>query len=122
MENNIQQKEIKKNARQIINENFFGLLKERKISLKEYAKENGLDPSTISKWKSGNSSMNTEELSESLNKAMSETKSVLLFSSHDRQLLSTIANRIIYLRADGSYVDKYLTYEDFEEYLQNTAK
>jgi ATPase subunit of ABC transporter with duplicated ATPase domains len=53
---------------------------------------------------------------------MSETKSVLLFSSHDRQLLSTIANRIIYLRADGSYVDKYLTYEDFEEYLQNTAK
>jgi ATPase subunit of ABC transporter with duplicated ATPase domains len=59
---------------------------------------------------------------ESLNKAMSETKSVLLFSSHDRQLLSTIANRIIYLRADGSYVDKYLTYEDFEEYLQNTAK
>ncbi|MFA6829748.1 MAG: ABC transporter ATP-binding protein, partial [Bacilli bacterium] len=59
---------------------------------------------------------------EALNKAMSETKSVLLFSSHDRELISSIANRIIYLKADGTYIDKYLNYEDFEEYLENTSK
>jgi ATPase subunit of ABC transporter with duplicated ATPase domains len=59
---------------------------------------------------------------ESLNKAMNETKSVLLFSSHDRQLLNSIANRIIYIRSDGTYVDKYLTYDEFEDYLYNTEK
>ena len=59
---------------------------------------------------------------ESLNKAMNDTKSVLLFSSHDRQLLNSIANRIIYIRSDGSYVDKYLTYDEFEDYLYNTEK
>lgn len=62
------------------------------------------------------------EAIEALNKAMSETKSVLLFSSHDRQLMNSIANRIIYIRADGSYIDKYLTYDEFEEYLYNTEK
>lgn len=59
---------------------------------------------------------------ESLNKAMKETKSVLLFSSHDRELINSIANRIIYIKADGTYIDKYLTYEEFEEYLENTQK
>jgi ATPase subunit of ABC transporter with duplicated ATPase domains len=62
------------------------------------------------------------EAIESLNKAMLETKSVLLFSSHDRELLNSIANRIIYLRADGSFVDKILTFDEFEEYLYNTEK
>ena len=57
---------------------------------------------------------------ESLNRAMLDTKSVLLFSSHDRQLLNSIANRVIYLRSDMTYVDKYLTYDEFEEYLKNT--
>ena len=52
---------------------------------------------------------------ESLNKAMKETKSVLLFSSHDRELKNTMANRIIYLRADGTYVDRYMTYDEFED-------
>ena len=59
---------------------------------------------------------------ESLNKAMKEAKSVLLFSSHDRQLMNSIANRVIYLKADGTYIDKYLTYDEFEEYLMNTSK
>jgi ATPase subunit of ABC transporter with duplicated ATPase domains len=59
---------------------------------------------------------------ESLNKAMKETHSVLLFTSHDRELINTIANRIIYLRADGTYLDKYLTYDEFQEYLENTER
>jgi len=54
---------------------------------------------------------------ESLNRAMSENKSVLIFSSHDRQLLNSIANRIIYIRADGTYVDKYMTYDEFEDMM-----
>jgi ATPase subunit of ABC transporter with duplicated ATPase domains len=52
---------------------------------------------------------------ESLNKAMKETKSVLLFSSHDRELMNTMANRIIYLKADGTYIDRNMTYDEFEE-------
>ncbi len=55
---------------------------------------------------------------ESLNRAMSETKSVLLFTSHDRELINTIANRIIYIKADGSFIDKYMTYDEFEDYLE----
>ena len=54
---------------------------------------------------------------ESLNRAMSETKSVLVFSSHDRQLINSIANRIIYIKKDGTYIDKYMSYDEFEEYV-----
>lgn len=58
---------------------------------------------------------------ESLNRAMQETKSVLLFTSHDRQLINSIANRIIYIKADGSYVDCYLTYDELEELQEKNA-
>lgn len=51
---------------------------------------------------------------EALNKAMSETKSVLVFSSHDRELLNTICNRIIYIKSDGTYIDRQMTYDEFE--------
>jgi len=55
---------------------------------------------------------------ESLNRALSRTKVVLMFSSHDRQLLQSTANRVIYLKADGTYIDRQTTtYEEFEEYL-----
>lgn len=54
---------------------------------------------------------------QSLNRAMKDTRSVLLFGSHDRELINTIANRIIYLKADGTYIDKYMTYDEFEDYL-----
>lgn len=60
---------------------------------------------------------------ESLNRAMSETKSVLLFSSHDRQLLNSIANRILYIKEDGTCIDKYMSYDEFEEdYYSKTGK
>ncbi len=55
---------------------------------------------------------------QALNRAMSDTKAVLLFSSHDRELMNSIANRIIYLKADGSYIDRYMTYDEFEEWLR----
>jgi ATPase subunit of ABC transporter with duplicated ATPase domains len=59
---------------------------------------------------------------ESLNRAMKDTKSVLMFTSHDRELINTIANRIIYLKADGSYIDKNMTYDEFEDYLDTLAQ
>lgn len=52
---------------------------------------------------------------EALNRAMRETKSVLLFTSHDRELINSTANRIIYLKSDGTYIDRYMTYDEFEE-------
>ena len=49
----------------------------------------------------------------SLNKAMSNYKGALLFSSHDHELLSTVANRIIEFKEDGKYVDKMMSYDDY---------
>ena len=48
----------------------------------------------------------------SLNKAMNNFKGVILFSSHDHELLQTVANRIIYI--DKNVVlDKQITYDEF---------
>ena len=51
----------------------------------------------------------------SLNKGMKEYKGALLFSSHDHELLSTVANRIIEFKEDGKYVDKQTTYDEYLE-------
>jgi ATPase subunit of ABC transporter with duplicated ATPase domains len=48
----------------------------------------------------------------SLNKGMNNFKGVLLFSSHDHELLQTVANRIIYID-DKIVFDKYITYDEF---------
>ena len=51
----------------------------------------------------------------SLNKGMKEYKGALLFSSHDHELLSTVANRIIEFNEDGKYVDKMMNYDEYLE-------
>ncbi|MDD6301817.1 MAG: ATP-binding cassette domain-containing protein [Bacillales bacterium] len=52
-----------------------------------------------------------------LNKGMINYKGVLLFTSHDHELINTVANRIIYI--DGTKVfDKYCTYDEFLELYQ----
>lgn len=48
----------------------------------------------------------------SLNKGMNNYKGVLLFSSHDHELLETVANRIIFIDKN-IVVDKYITYDEF---------
>ena len=48
-----------------------------------------------------------------LNEGMKMYKGNILFSSHDAELLETVANRIISFNKDGSYVDKVTTYEEF---------
>ncbi len=48
-----------------------------------------------------------------LNEGMTNYKGNILFSSHDAELLQTVANRIISFNLDGTYVDKMTTYEEF---------
>ena len=48
-----------------------------------------------------------------LNEGMVNFKGNILFSSHDAELLQTVANRIISFNKDGSITDKVTTYEEF---------
>ena len=50
-----------------------------------------------------------------LNEGMTNYKGNILFSSHDAELLETVANRIIMFKADGRIIDKMSTYEEFLE-------
>ena len=53
----------------------------------------------------------------SLNNGLIAYKGNILFSSHDAELLETVANRIIEIKADGTIVDRY---ENYEEYMDRT--
>lgn len=48
-----------------------------------------------------------------LNEGMSNFKGNILFSSHDAELLQTVANRIIAFRKDGTITDRMTSYEEF---------
>ena len=37
----------------------------------------------------------------------------MLFTSHDHQLMQTVANRIIDLKEDGTVVDREVTYNEY---------
>lgn len=47
-----------------------------------------------------------------LNKGMINYKGVLLFSSHDHELLNSVANRIMYID-ENTFIDKVTTYDEF---------
>ena len=51
-----------------------------------------------------------------LNNGIVKFPGVLLFASHDHQIVQTTANRIIELLPDGTMIDKITTYD---EYLEN---
>ena len=51
----------------------------------------------------------------SLNKGLEKFKGPIVFSSYDTELIDTIANRIIYFKEDGTYIDKQMTYSEFLE-------
>ena len=55
----------------------------------------------------------------SLNKGMKEFSGAILFSSHDHELLSTVANRIIEFKEDGKYIDKQMNYDDYLKWCKN---
>ena len=50
-----------------------------------------------------------------VNHGMQNFKGNILFSSHDYEIVNTVANRIIEIRPDG-YTDRKCTYEEFLEY------
>ena len=50
-----------------------------------------------------------------VNNGMNSFKGNILFSSHDYEILNTVANRIIEITPDG-IIDRVGTYEEFLEY------
>ncbi len=56
-----------------------------------------------------------------LNKGMINYKGVLLFSSHDHELLNSVANRILYIDEDH-FLDKMCTYDEFLEWRESLNK
>ena len=56
-----------------------------------------------------------------VNNGMKSFKGNILFSSHDYEIINTVANRIIEITADG-WVDRPGTYEDFLEYKKSLGE
>ena len=54
-----------------------------------------------------------------VNNGMSAFKGNILFSSHDYEILNTVANRIIEILPDGSFIDRQGSYEDYLEYKKS---
>ncbi|MBL4931340.1 ABC-F family ATP-binding cassette domain-containing protein [Clostridium paridis] len=48
-----------------------------------------------------------------VNNGLRDFKSNVLFTSHDHQFIDTIANRIIDVKADGTIVDKQMSYDEY---------
>ena len=53
-----------------------------------------------------------------LNNGLINYNGAILFTSHDRELLQSVANRIIYLTADG-YIDRRMSYDEFVDTFLN---
>ena len=51
----------------------------------------------------------------SLNNGLSKFDGPIIFASFDTELINTLANRLIYIKSDGSYIDKQMSYEEFTE-------
>lgn len=55
-----------------------------------------------------------------LNNGLADFKEVILFSSHDHQLIQTISNRIIEFTSDGM-IDRLLSYDEYLERKENNT-
>ena len=44
---------------------------------------------------------------------------IVVFATFDTELISTLANRIILIKEDGTYIDKQMTYEEYLEKYEN---
>ena len=51
----------------------------------------------------------------SLNNGMKNFKGPLLFTSHDQEIIETVANRIIDIRDENHIIDRVMTYEEYSE-------
>ena len=50
-----------------------------------------------------------------LNKGMINYKGCILFSTHDQEIIETVANRIIDIQDENKIIDKTCTYEEYVE-------
>lgn len=57
-----------------------------------------------------------------VNNAMQAFKGNILFTSHDYEIINTVANRIIEIHQDGTYTDRQCTYEEYLEYKKQTKQ
>ena len=48
-----------------------------------------------------------------VNNGMQNVKGNILFTSHDHQLMQTVANRIIDIKENGEVIDKEITYNEY---------
>ncbi len=55
----------------------------------------------------------------SINKGMSNFKGCMLFSTHDQEIIETVANRIIDIVDENKIIDKPCTYQEYVEYLES---
>ena len=51
----------------------------------------------------------------SLNKGMEKFEGEIIFTTRDYELNSTVANRIIEIKSDGTIIDRKMSYEDYLE-------
>ena len=54
-----------------------------------------------------------------VNNGLREFKGNILLSSHDYEIINTVANRIIEIKEDGSYVDRAGTYEEYLDWKKS---
>lgn len=58
---------------------------------------------------------------QALNNGLIAFKGAMMFTSHDHQFIQTIANRVIEIQADGTILDKQLTYDEYLEWKEQQA-
>ena len=73
-----------------------------------------IDPSNVLIFDQPTNHLDLESI-ESVNNGLIDYKSNVLFTAHDHQFISSIANRIIEIRDDGTVFDVKTDYEDFIE-------
>ena len=54
-----------------------------------------------------------------LNKGMENYKGVILFTTHDHEIMQTVANRIIDIVDEKHIIDKMMSYDDYLELSSN---
>lgn len=55
----------------------------------------------------------------SINKGMINFRGPILFSTHDQEIIETVANRIIEIVDENTIIDKTCTYEEYQAYLES---
>ena len=57
-----------------------------------------------------------------LNNGLIAFKGAMIFTSHDHQFIQTVANRVIEIRDDGTFIDKLMPYNEYLDWQKKEAK